>query len=162
MAYFNIFQKKKMAWNSYIGAFGSSSGAQISCSGACSSSTRACISSSGQRLQSLEAPEALSFSSGLAFSPSGATTLPHITYAWCCCSPVVVALLEITVIEKAMFYTCSFINDRILERGIWWSKYVFRWSKDWKKCWSKDSFCKRYPICSITYLSIWTIIFWTV
>ena len=63
-----------MAWNSYIGAFGSSSGAQISCS-------RACINSSGQRLQSLEAPEALFFSRGLAFSPSGATTLPHINYA---------------------------------------------------------------------------------
>ena len=31
--------------------------------------------------QSLEAPEALSFSRGLAFSPSGATTLPHINYA---------------------------------------------------------------------------------
>ena len=29
----------------------------------------------------LEAPEALSFSGGLAFSPSGATTLPHINYA---------------------------------------------------------------------------------
>ena len=71
-----------MAWNSYIGTFGCSSGAQISCSGACSSSSRACISSSGQRLQSLEAPEALSFSRGLAFSPSGATTLPHINYAW--------------------------------------------------------------------------------
>ena len=71
-----------MAWNSYIGAFGSSSGAQISCSGACSSSSRACISSSGQRLQSLEAPEALSFTWGLAFSPSSATTLPHINYAW--------------------------------------------------------------------------------
>ena len=71
-----------MAWNSYIGAFGSSSGAQISCSGACSSSSRACIGSSGQRLQSLEAPEALFFSRGLAFSPCGATTLPHINYAW--------------------------------------------------------------------------------
>ena len=71
-----------MAWNVYIGALGSSSGAQISCSGACSSSSRACISSSGQRLQSLEAPEALSFSRGLAFSPSGTTTLPHINYAW--------------------------------------------------------------------------------
>ena len=59
-----------------------SSGAQISCSGACCSSSRACISSSGQRLQSLEAPGALSFSRGLAFSPSGATTLPHIDYAW--------------------------------------------------------------------------------
>ena len=69
-----------MAWNSYVGAFGSSSGAQISCSGACSSSSRARISSSGQKLQSLEAPKALSFSRGLAFSPSGATTLPHIDY----------------------------------------------------------------------------------
>ena len=27
-------------------------------------------------------PVALSFSRGLAFSPSGATTLPHINYAW--------------------------------------------------------------------------------
>ena len=71
-----------MAWTSYIGAFGSSSGAQISCSGACSSSSTACISSSGQRLQSLEAPGALFFSRGLAFSPGGATTLPHINYAW--------------------------------------------------------------------------------
>ena len=70
-----------MAWNSYIGAFGSSSGAHISCSGACSSSSRACISSSGKRLQSLEAPGALSFSRGLAFSPSGTTTLPHINHA---------------------------------------------------------------------------------
>ena len=58
-----------------------SSGAKISCSDACSSSSRACNSSSGQRLQSLEAPEALFFSRGLAFSPSGATTLPHINYA---------------------------------------------------------------------------------
>ena len=81
MAYFNIFSEK-MAWNSYIGAFGSSIGTQISCSGACSSFNRACISSSGQRLQSLEAPEPLSFSRWLAFSPSGATTLPHINYAW--------------------------------------------------------------------------------
>ena len=55
------------AWNSYIGAFGSSSGAQISCSGASSSSSRACISSSGQRLQSLETPDALSFSRALPF-----------------------------------------------------------------------------------------------
>ena len=62
-------------------AFGGSSIAQISCSGACSSSSRACISSSGQRLQSLEAPEALSLSRGITFSPSGATTLPHINYA---------------------------------------------------------------------------------
>ena len=69
------------ASNSFIGAFGSSSGAQISCSGACSSFNRACSCSSGQRLQSLEAPEALSFSRWLAFSPSGATTLPHINYA---------------------------------------------------------------------------------
>ena len=29
-----------------------------------------------------EAPEALFFSRGLAFSPSGATTLPHFNYAW--------------------------------------------------------------------------------
>ena len=63
-----------MAWNSYIGAFGSSSGARISCSGACNSS-------SGQRLQSLEAPEALFSSRGLAFSPSGAITLPHFNHA---------------------------------------------------------------------------------
>ena len=64
-----------MAWNSYIGDFRSSSEAHIS-------SSRACIRSSGQRLQSLEALEALSFSRGLAFSPSGATTLPHLNYAW--------------------------------------------------------------------------------
>ena len=55
---------------------------QRQCNGACSSSSRACISSSGQSLQSLEAPEALSFSRGLVFSPSGATTLPHINHAW--------------------------------------------------------------------------------
>ena len=81
-----------MAWNSHIGAFGSSIGAQISCRRACSSSSKACISSSGQGLQSLESPEALSFSRGLAFSPSDATTLPHFiimpvlmieTDVWC-------------------------------------------------------------------------------
>ena len=80
---------------SYIGAFGSSSGAQISCSGACSSSSRACISSSGQRLQSLEAPEALSFSRGLAFSPSSATTLPHFNYVCYKCSNLSTVLTSI-------------------------------------------------------------------
>ena len=68
------FQKK---WPE-TGAFGSFSGAQISCSGAFSSSSRACISSSGHRLQSLEAPEALSFSRRLAFFLAA---LPHINYA---------------------------------------------------------------------------------
>ena len=87
MSYVNISRQK---WhiitffrkNGIVRALESSSGAQISCSGACSSSSRACISSSGQRLQSFEAPEALFFYRGLAFSPSSATTLPHINYAW--------------------------------------------------------------------------------
>ena len=86
MLYVNISRQK---WhiikifrkNGIVRASESSSGAQISCSGACSSSSSACISSIGQRLQSLTAPEALFFSRGLAFSPSGATTLPHINHA---------------------------------------------------------------------------------
>ena len=81
------------AWNSYIGASVSSGGAQISCSGACSSYSRACVLTPLDKgFSPLETPEALSFSRGLAFSPSGATTLPHFKHA---CVPVEGVVAEV-------------------------------------------------------------------
>ena len=83
MPYFNIFQKKwlQTATLEPLAVPVEPISAAVHCSGACSSYSRACTSSSGQRLQPLKAPGALSFSRGLAFSPSGAATLPHINYA---------------------------------------------------------------------------------
>ena len=80
-------------------------------------------SSSGQRLQSLKAREALSFSRGLAFSPSDATTLPHNNYAWWYVGRTTVLRRNYYVVhinQNILTDSSSLTNSQVSKRTHFW------------------------------------------